>query len=73
MVDRNGRVYLPKFIRRLLRLEANSLVEVAVLDDQVILKRVDSVAQRGRGMFRTRDAVPVQRVLEAARRRYRVE
>ena len=73
VVDRNGRVYLPKLIRRLLRLEPNSLMEVAVLDDQVILRRVDSVVQRGRGMFRRKDPLDVQKALDAARRRFAVE
>lgn len=72
-VDSSGRIYLPKIVRRLLRLEPNSLMEVAILDDQVILRRVDSVVQRGRGMFRQPDPVPVQRALEAARKRYRFE
>jgi AbrB family looped-hinge helix DNA binding protein len=72
-VDRNGRIYLPKLIRRLLRLEPNSIMEVAVMDDQVILRRVDSVVQRGRGMFRQADPVPVQKAIDAARRRYHVE
>lgn len=70
VVDRNGRVYLPKFIRKLLRLEPNSIMEVAVMDDQVILKRVDSVVEQGRGMVRRANAVPVQKALDTARRRY---
>jgi AbrB family looped-hinge helix DNA binding protein len=70
VVDRNGRVYLPKFIRRLLRLEPNSIMEVAVMDDQVILKRVDSVVEQGRGMFRGSKNVPVQKALQTSRRRY---
>lgn len=72
VVDRNGRVYLPKFIRRLLRLEPNSIMEVAVMDDQVILKRVDSVVEQGRGMFRGPKQIGVQSALEKARRRYSV-
>ncbi len=72
IVDRNGRVYLPKFIRKLLRLEPNSIMEVAVLDDQVILRRVDSVAQSGRGMFR-KPEVRVQKAINAARRSFSVE
>lgn len=70
VVDSNGRVYLPKFIRRLLRLEPNSIMEVAVMDDQVILKRVDSVVEQGRGMVRRAKTVPVQKALDTARRRY---
>ncbi len=70
VVDRNGRVYLPKFIRRLLRLEPNSIMEVAVMDDQVILKRVDSVVEQGRGICRGPKAAPVQQALEKTRRRY---
>lgn len=72
VVDQNGRVYLPKLIRKLLRLEPNSIMEVAVLDDQVILRRVDSVAQKGRGMFARRD-LSVQKALNVARRSYAVE
>jgi len=73
VVDSSGRVYLPKIIRRLLRLEPNSLMEISVMDDQVILRRVDSVAQKGRGMFRSAAAVPVEKALDAARRRYGVD
>lgn len=72
-VDGSGRIYLPKIIRRLLRLEPNSIMEVAVMDDQVILRRVDSVVQRGRGMFRHPEPVPVQQAVEAARKRYHLE
>ena len=52
IVDQNGRVYLPKIIRKLLGLGPNSLMEVAVDDDRVVLKKVDSVAEFGRGMFK---------------------
>jgi AbrB family looped-hinge helix DNA binding protein len=73
VVDRNGRVYLPKFIRRLLRLEPNSIMEVAVMDDRVILKRVDSVVEHGRGMFRSGEPIGVEKAIDTARRRYRAE
>lgn len=72
-IDRNGRIYLPKFIRRILRLEPNSQLEISVMDDQVILRRVDSVAQKGRGMFRQKANVQVQEALDKARRRYSAE
>jgi AbrB family looped-hinge helix DNA binding protein len=52
VVDPNGRVYLPKFVRKLLRLEPNSLLEVDVRDGGIVLKKVDSVAELGRGMFK---------------------
>lgn len=52
VVDPNGRVYLPKFVRKLLRLGPNSLLEVDVRDDGIVLKKVDSVAELGRGMFK---------------------
>jgi AbrB family looped-hinge helix DNA binding protein len=67
VVDRNGRVYLPKLIRKLLGLGPNSLMEVAVDDDRVVLKKVDSVAEYGRGMFKRRDLNdPVRAVRTAA-------
>jgi len=55
VVDQNGRIYLPKLVRKLLGLEPNSLLQVAVSDGHVVLKKVDSVADYGRGMFRRRD------------------
>lgn len=73
VVDQNGRVYLPKLIRRLLGLRPNSIMEIDVLDDQVILKRIDSVAEKGRGMFRSKEGKAVQKALRAAPVRYTVE
>ena len=52
VVDPNGRVYLPKFVRKLLRLEPNTLLEVDIREDSVVLKKVESVAELGRGMFK---------------------
>jgi len=66
VVDQNGRVYLPKFIRKLLRLEANSILQVAVDDDRVVLKKVDSIAEYGRGMFRRRDLGDVREAIRRA-------
>lgn len=66
VVDQNGRVYLPKFIRKLLRLQPNSLMEVAVDDDRVVLKKVDSVAEYGRGMFKNRDLRDVRGAIRQA-------
>lgn len=65
-VDQNGRVYLPKLIRKLLRLEANTLLQVAVDDDRVVLKKVDSIADYGRGMFRRRDLFDVHEAIRRA-------
>lgn len=66
VVDQNGRVYLPKFIRKLLRLQPNSLMEVAVADDRVVLKKVDSIALYGRGMFKNRELRDVGEALRRA-------
>lgn len=67
VVDRNGRVYLPKIIRKLLGLGPNSLMEVAIDDDRVVLKKVDSVAEYGRGMFKRADLTdPVTAARRAA-------
>lgn len=66
VVDQNGRVYLPKFIRKLLRLQPNSLMEVAVDDDRVVLKKVESVAEYGRGMFKNRELRDVRDALRRA-------
>lgn len=68
VVDPNGRVYLPKFIRRLLRLEPHTLLEVDVKDDQVVLKKVKSVAEVGRGMFKG-TVLDAQRALSEAKGR----
>lgn len=65
VVDRNGRVYLPKLIRKLLGLEPNSLLRVDVDDDTVVLKKVDSVAEFGRGMYR-RDLGSLREALRRA-------
>lgn len=64
IVDQNGRVYIPKIIRKLLRLEPNSILQVAIDDDRVVLRKVNSIAEYGRGMFRRRDL----NVAEALRR-----
>ncbi len=66
VVDQNGRVYLPKLIRKLLGLEANTILQVAVDDDRVVLKKVDSIAEYGRGMFRRRDLSNVREALRRA-------
>ncbi len=67
VVDRNGRVYLPKIIRKLLGLGPNSLMEIAIDDDRVVLKKVDSVAEYGRGMFKRSDLRdPVKAAHQAA-------
>lgn len=66
VVDQNGRVYLPKIIRKLLRLEANSILQVAVDDDRVVLRKVDSIAEYGRGMFRRRDLLDLGEALRRA-------
>lgn len=66
VVDQNGRVYLPKFIRKLLRLKPHSLMEVAIDDDRVVLKKVDSIAEYGRGMFKNRDLRDVRQALRQA-------
>lgn len=66
VVDQNGRVYLPKIIRKLLGLEANSILQVAVDDDRVVLKKVGSIAEYGRGMFRRRDLGSVQDAIRRA-------
>jgi AbrB family looped-hinge helix DNA binding protein len=66
VVDQNGRVYLPKFIRKLLRLEPNSLVEVAIDDDRIVLKKVHSIAEYGRGMFKRRDLGDVRGAIRQA-------
>ena len=66
IVDQNGRVYLPKIIRKLLRLEANTILQVAIDDDRVVLRKVDSIAEYGRGMFRRRDLGDVQDALRRA-------
>jgi AbrB family looped-hinge helix DNA binding protein len=66
VVDRNGRVYLPKFIRKLLRLQANSLMEVRIDDDRVVLKKVESIAEYGRGMFKHRELRDVREALRRA-------
>lgn len=66
VVDQNGRVYLPKLIRKLLGLEANSLLQVAIDDDRVVLKKVTSIAEYGRGMFRRRDLADVREALRRA-------
>jgi AbrB family looped-hinge helix DNA binding protein len=66
VVDRNGRVYLPKFIRKLLRLQPNSIMEVAIDDDRVVLKKVESIAEYGRGMFKNRDLRDVREAIRRA-------
>jgi AbrB family looped-hinge helix DNA binding protein len=66
IVDQNGRVYLPKIIRKLLGLGPNSLMEVAVDDDRVVLKKVDSVAEYGRGMFKRHDLTDAVAALRRA-------
>ena len=66
VVDQNGRVYLPKLIRKLLRLQPNSLMEVRIDDDRVVLKKVDSIAEYGRGMFRNPQARDVRQALRRA-------
>lgn len=66
VVDQNGRVYLPKLIRKLLGLEANTLLQVAVDDDRVVLKKVESIADYGRGMFRRRDLGDVRDAIRRA-------
>lgn len=65
IVDQNGRVYLPKLIRKLLHLDTNTILQVAIDDDRVVLRKVDSIAEYGRGMFRRRD---LANVTEAIRR-----
>ena len=66
VVDQNGRVYLPKFIRTLLRLKPHSLMEVAIDDDRVVLKKVESIAEYGRGMFKRRDLADVRAAIRSA-------
>lgn len=66
VVDRNGRVYLPKLIRKILGLEANSLLRIDVDDDRVVLKKVESIAEYGRGMFRRRDLGDVTEAIRRA-------
>jgi AbrB family looped-hinge helix DNA binding protein len=66
VVDQNGRVYLPKFIRKLLRLQPHSLMEVAIDDDRVVLKKVESIAEYGRGMFKHRGLLDVREALRQA-------
>ncbi|MBW3583739.1 MAG: AbrB/MazE/SpoVT family DNA-binding domain-containing protein [Euryarchaeota archaeon] len=73
VVDRHGRVYLPKLIRRLLGLGPNSLMEIDVSDDQVILKRVDSIADGGRGMFKKAKLDVAARLDEVRAQGYPVE
>ena len=66
VVDQNGRVYLPKFIRKLLRLQPNSIMEVAIDDDRVVLKKVESIAEYGRGMFKHRELRDVRDAIRRA-------
>lgn len=66
VVDQNGRVYLPKFIRKLLRLQPNSIMEVAIDDDRVVLKKVESIAEYGRGMFKNRELRDVREAIRRA-------
>lgn len=66
VVDQNGRVYLPKLIRKILGLEANSILQVAIDDDRVVLRKMESIAEYGRGMFRRRDLADVREALKRA-------
>lgn len=66
IVDQNGRVYLPKIIRKILGLGANSLLRVDIDDDRVVLRKVESIAEYGRGMFRRRDLGDLREALSRA-------
>lgn len=70
VVDPNGRVYLPKIIRKLLGLRPYSLMEVDVRKDEVVLRRIDSVAEMGRGMFGRRRRIDLARAWQKAQASY---
>lgn len=51
-VDAQGRVYLPKGIRKKAGIDANTLFNIEIKGKRIILKPRKSVARTGRGIFK---------------------
>ena len=52
-VDRQGRFYLPKAVRKAAGIEEETVLEVSASKGQIVLRvREESVAKTGRGIFK---------------------
>lgn len=58
-IDKTGRVYLPRALRRAAGIASNSVLDVEAREGQVILrKRQTSIAESARGTFRLKVRLP---------------
>jgi len=67
-VDKQGRVYLPKAVRKAVGIRKKAVLEVRVDEGKIILsRRRGSVAESGRGIFKLKH--PIEDVDEEIRKR----
>jgi bifunctional DNA-binding transcriptional regulator/antitoxin component of YhaV-PrlF toxin-antitoxin module len=54
-IDRSGRVYLPRAIRKAARIGADAVLDLEAHEGEVILRRrTTSIAEKSRGLFKLR-------------------
>jgi len=58
LVDKKGRVVIPKGIRSALGLKPGDRLKVIVRDNLIIMEKVDSIAERYAGAFKSKKSIP---------------
>lgn len=56
-VDEQGRVYLPKGIRKKVEVDSGTLLDVKIEKNKIVLKPRKSVAKAARGIFKLKKPV----------------
>ncbi len=56
-IDKNGRIYIPKQLRKILGLKPGDLVEINIKEQILVIKRAKSIAERGKDVFK-----PIKRI-----------
>ncbi len=51
-IDKNGRIYIPKQLRKILGLKPGDLVEINIKGQILVIKRAKTIAERGKGVFK---------------------
>ncbi len=66
-VDDQGRVYLPKSIRKKVQIEEGMILDVRVKDRKIVLEPHKSIVRESKGIFRTKRPIEdIDRLVEKA-------
>ena len=52
-IDQAGRIYLPKEVRKALKVKRGGLLRIEVVDERAVITKGESIATESRGIFKS--------------------